>query len=83
MVPLSTMTDHRVRLTDADLDLVVAALRARAAGVGLDTALRCLNLAMRLDERHAGNPWQRHDSITALVRGKRPAKRPKDDIAAT
>ena len=50
------MIDHRVRLTDEDLALVVAALRARAAMAGPLRRHRVERLATRLAECSRGNP---------------------------
>lgn len=48
--------DHRVRLTDEDIALVVAALRARAAMAGMERRHRIERLAERLAENVRGNP---------------------------
>lgn len=48
--------EHRIRLTDEDLDLICAALRARAA---MTTSLRnhrVQRLIARLSEKSRGNP---------------------------
>lgn len=50
------MKDHRIRLDDRELELVISALRARVAGVGADTGRECQRLADRLIERAQGNP---------------------------
>jgi hypothetical protein len=50
------MTDHRIRLTDEDLALIVAALRARAAMAGPMRRHRIERLADRLGEGQRGNP---------------------------
>lgn len=50
------MGDHRIRLTDDDLVLVIAALRARAAMAGPMRAHRIERLASRLAEGQRGNP---------------------------
>lgn len=50
------MADHRVRLTDEDIALIVAALRARAAMARGMRAHRVWRLAERLGEMHRGNP---------------------------
>lgn len=68
MVPLTVMKDHRVRLDDSELALCAAALRARAAGVSLGTALRCLALAERLGDSGPGNP---HFRFTADARTRK------------
>jgi hypothetical protein len=48
--------DHRVRLTDDDLDLIVSALKARVAMAGPERAARIGRLVHRLTERVPGNP---------------------------
>lgn len=48
--------DHRVRLTDSDLDLIVAALRARAAMTRGKRREQLEYLALRLAEMAPGNP---------------------------
>jgi len=50
------MSDHRVRLTDEDIALIIAALRARAAMARGPRAHRIWRLADRLGEMHRGNP---------------------------
>jgi hypothetical protein len=50
------MKDHRVRLSDEDLALIVAALRARAAMSGPMRRHRIERLATRLAEGARGNP---------------------------
>jgi hypothetical protein len=50
------MSDHRVRLNDRELALVVAALRARIAGLGEERANEVAKLANRLSEGKPGNP---------------------------
>jgi hypothetical protein len=62
------MTDHRVRLSDDDLALIVAALRARAAMTTKLRRHRVERLANRLAQMTPGNPrWiidergQRHE----------------------
>jgi hypothetical protein len=57
------MTDHRVRLSDEDLALIVAALRARAAMAGPIRRHRIERLATRLAEGVRGNPKWIHDEI--------------------
>ena len=53
---IALMSDHRVRLTDDDLALITAALRARAATSGAMRRHRIERLAARLDEMSRGNP---------------------------
>lgn len=48
--------DHRVRLTDEDLALIVAALRSRAAMTSKLRRHRVERLASRLAEMSRGNP---------------------------
>lgn len=50
------MRDHRIRLSDDDIDLIVAALRARAAMTGRLRRHRVERLADRLAECRPGNP---------------------------
>jgi hypothetical protein len=50
------VSDHRVRLTDEDIALIVAALRARAAMAGPMRKHRIQRLADRLAEGQRGNP---------------------------
>jgi len=50
------MAEHRIRLTDEDIALIISALRARAA---MTTGLRrhrVERLALRLAESQRGNP---------------------------
>jgi hypothetical protein len=54
------MADHRVRLTDEDIALIVAALRARAAMAGPMRAHRIERLAVRIAENTRGNPKWMH-----------------------
>jgi hypothetical protein len=60
VVPMSTQpagsSDHRIRLSDADLDLIVAALRSRAAMTNGLRRHRVERLAERLAECSRGNP---------------------------
>lgn len=55
MVPV-TSPDHRVRLTDDDLDAIVSALRIYAQGQASKRRKDLLDLAERLDLRMPGNP---------------------------
>jgi hypothetical protein len=57
------MTDHRVRLTDEDLDLICAALRARDAMAGELRRHRIERLTDRLAEMARGNPKWRLDEF--------------------
>lgn len=50
------MSDHRIRLTDDDIVLIVAALNARAAMAGPLRRHRIERLAARLSEGNRGNP---------------------------
>lgn len=53
------MQDHRVRLSDDDIALIVSALRARAAMAGELRRHRIERLAARLAEGGRGNPkWR-------------------------
>lgn len=53
---IGDMSDHRIRLTDDDIALIVAALTARAAMAGPMRRHRIERLADRLREGHRGNP---------------------------
>lgn len=57
------MGDHRIRLSDDDIELVVAALRARAAMAGSMRRHRIERLADRLSEGGRGNPKWRIDEL--------------------
>jgi hypothetical protein len=50
------MSDHRVRLTDEDIALIVSALKARAAMTRGTRRHRVERLASRLAEGVRGNP---------------------------
>ena len=50
------MTDHRIRLTDDDVLLIVASLRARAAMTRGPRRHRIERLVARLAEGQRGNP---------------------------
>lgn len=50
------MSDHRIRLTDDDVALIVSALRARAAMTSGARRHRIARLAARLAESAPGNP---------------------------
>ena len=50
------MTDHRIRLTDDDIDLIVAALKARRAMAHGLREHRVDRLVARLSEMSRGNP---------------------------
>lgn len=53
------MSDRRIRLTDDDIQLIVAALRARAAATTGMRRHRVERLAERLAEGGRGNPkWR-------------------------
>jgi hypothetical protein len=53
---IGSMKDHRVRLTDEDIQLIVAALRARHAMTRGARNHRVVRLAERLAEMAPGNP---------------------------
>lgn len=55
------MSERRIRLTDEDIDLICAALRARAAMARGLRAHRLERLAARLAEGGRGNPKWRLD----------------------
>lgn len=50
------MADHRIRLSDEDIALIIAALRSRAAMAGPLRRHRIERLADRLGEGKRGNP---------------------------
>jgi hypothetical protein len=53
------MQTHRIRLTDGDIELIAAALSARAAMAGAARRHRIERLASRLLEGGRGNPkWR-------------------------
>lgn len=58
---IALMSDHRVRLSDEDIALIVSALRARAAMARGMRAHRVSRLAERLAEGGRGNPRWRLD----------------------
>lgn len=58
------MSDHRIRLTDDDLALIVPALRARAAMTRGLRRHRIERLAERLSEGARGNPKWVHSEYT-------------------
>jgi hypothetical protein len=60
---IGSMSDHRIRLSDDDLALIVAALRARAAMAGPLRRHRIERLAERLAESERGNPKWRLDEF--------------------
>lgn len=57
------MSDHRIRLSDEDIGLIVSALRARLAMAGPMRAHRIERLADRLAEGRPGNPKWRLDEF--------------------
>jgi hypothetical protein len=50
------MAEHRIRLDDEDIALIVAALRSRAGMTRGKRRHRCLRLISRLNELRPGNP---------------------------
>lgn len=60
---IGLMSEHRIRLSDADIDLIVAALRSRAAMTRGIRRHRVERLATRLAELARGNPKWRIDEI--------------------
>lgn len=50
------MSDHRIRLTDEDILLIVSSLRARRAGYAPTQQLKLDYLIARLEEGVRGNP---------------------------
>jgi hypothetical protein len=61
---IGLMSSHRVRLTDEDIDLIVAALKARAAMCRGLRRHRVERLAERLAEGGTGNPRWRLDNYS-------------------
>lgn len=60
------MGDHRIRLSDDDIDLIVAALRARRAMTSDLRRHRIERLASRLADLARGNPkWRLDESEQA------------------
>lgn len=57
------MADHRIRLSDEDLELIVAALRAREAMTARLRRHRVRRLIERLDSTERGNPKWRLDEL--------------------
>ena len=57
------MAEHRIRLTDEDLGLIVAALRARRAMTATLRQHRVDRLIDRLSELDPGNPKWRLDEF--------------------
>jgi hypothetical protein len=53
---IASVAVHRVRLTDEDIELVIAALWARAAMAGPLRRHRIVRLAKRLSQMSTGNP---------------------------
>lgn len=69
---IGDMAEHRLRLTDEDIDLIVAALSARAAMAKGPRLHRIQRLRDRLAEGRPGNPkWildeesQTHEEVPA------------------
>jgi hypothetical protein len=60
---IGPVKDHRIRLTDEDLSLILAALRARAAMAGPMRSHRIERLYSRLAEATPGNPKWRLDEF--------------------
>jgi ribosomal protein L44E len=50
------MKQHRIRLDDDDIALIVSALRSRAGMAGAERLDRCARLVERLTEGSRGNP---------------------------
>lgn len=61
---IDAMKDHRIRLTDEDIELILAALRARLAMTRGKRSQRTQRLIARLGEGVRGNP----DWILGLVK---------------
>lgn len=59
------VSDHRVRLNDAEVVLIVSALRARAAALRGKRRHDTLRLAERLEEMAPGNPTWRLGAVEA------------------
>lgn len=79
------MAEHRIRLTDSDIELLTAALAARHAGVGAEARRRIRRLIIRLDQCSAGNPNWTYCSIAgyddALRLGQQLGNGDRDTIA--
>lgn len=60
---IGLVSDHRVRLSTEDIELIVSALRARAAMTRGVRRHRVERLATRLGEGGRGNPKWRLDEI--------------------
>jgi hypothetical protein len=60
------MTDHRVRLTDEDIALIVASLAARAAMTSGLRRHRVFRLMSRLNQMSPGNPQWLLDELGQL-----------------
>lgn len=60
---IGLVSDHRIRLSDDDIILICAALRARAAMAGPMRRHRIERLAARLDQGLPGNPKWRLDEF--------------------
>ena len=60
---IALVSDHRLRLSDDDIALIVSALRARAAMTTGLRAHRITRLAERLSEGGRGNPRWRLDDF--------------------
>jgi hypothetical protein len=67
------MGDHRIRLDDDEVGLIVAALRARRAMARGNMLLRLDRLVERLAEGKPGNPRWRSESGAAAESGTRSA----------
>lgn len=63
---IGDVTDHRVRLTDQELDLIVSALSARLAAVGHGRRAAMESLITRLSEPTRGNPMHTHGGVRRL-----------------
>lgn len=55
--------DHRIRLNDQDIDLIVSSLRARAAAVSPARRRELMRLAERLSDPGRGNPCWRLSAL--------------------
>ena len=58
------MSEHRLRLTDEDLDLIVAALRSRMAMTRGPRRHRVARLVERLADIGRGNPKWRLEALS-------------------
>lgn len=68
------MADHRIRLSDSDIAIIVAALQHSYRVHSARRAARMLALAERLAEGGRGNPRWRFESTAELRAAREPLK---------